>query len=55
MTFLFVDATNLKSKADAHLVRLDLKIKDDDHFERTEVYVERGMEDVTTYQFIRVR
>ena len=55
MTFLFVDATNLKSKADAHLVRLDLKIKDDDHFEKTEVYVERGMEDVTTFQFIRVR
>jgi len=36
MTFRFLDATNLKSQRDAHLVRLVLKIKDDDHFEKTE-------------------
>jgi hypothetical protein len=55
MTFRFLDATNLKSQADAHLVRLVLKIKDDDHFERTEAYIARGREDVTTYDFTRVR
>jgi hypothetical protein len=55
MTFRFLDATNLKSHGDAHLVRLALKIKDDDHFELTEVYMERGVEDVTIYQFTRVR
>jgi hypothetical protein len=54
MTFRFVDATNLKSQSDAHLVRLVLKIKDDDHFEKTEVYSERGDEEVTIYQFTRV-
>jgi hypothetical protein len=55
MTFRFVDATNLKSQRDAHLVRLVLKIADDDHFEKTEVYTENGVEDVTTYHFTRVR
>ena len=55
MTFRFLDATNLKSPEDAHLVRMVLKIKDDDHFEKTEVYAERGVEDVTVYQFTRVR
>jgi hypothetical protein len=55
MRFRFLDATNLKSQADSHLVRLALKIKDDDHFELTEVYTERGVEDVTIYQFTRVR
>jgi hypothetical protein len=49
-----VDATNLKSQSDAHLVRLVLRIKDDDHFEKTEVYSERGKEEVTIYQFARV-
>jgi hypothetical protein len=55
MRFRFLDATNLKSQGDAHLVRLALRIKDDDHFERTEVYTERGVEETTVYQFTRVR
>jgi hypothetical protein len=55
MTFRYLDATNLKSEHDSHLVRLVLKIRDDDHFEKTEVYRERGVEDVTVYQFVRVR
>ena len=55
MTFRFLDATNLKSEQDAHLTRLVLKIKDDDHFEKTEVYTERGVEDITVYQCTRVR
>lgn len=46
MTFHFLDATNLKSREDAHLVRLVLKIRDDDHFEQTEVYTKRDVEDV---------
>ena len=55
MAFHFLDATNLKSQADAHLIELVLKIKDDGHFEQTEVYTDHGAEDVTTYQFTRVR
>ena len=55
MTFRFLDATNLKSQDDSHLVRLVLRIKDGDHFEKTEVYTEHGVEDVTVYQFTRVR
>lgn len=55
MTFRYLDATNLKSEDDSHLVRLVLKIRDEAHFEKTEVYRERGVEDVTVYQFVRVR
>ena len=55
MTFRFLDATNLISQDDSHLVKLVLKIKDDDHFEKTEVYRERGVEDITEYRFTRVR
>jgi hypothetical protein len=55
MTFRFLDATNLKSEQDAHLVRLVLKIKDHDHFDKTEVYQEGDVEDVTIYHFTRVR
>jgi hypothetical protein len=55
MTFRFLDATNLKSKDDSHLVRLVLKIKDNDHLEKTEVYTQRGSEDTTIYELTRVR
>jgi hypothetical protein len=55
MTFRFVDATNLKSEQDAHLIRLVIKIRDNDHFDKTEVYTEHGVEDVTTYNFTRSR
>jgi hypothetical protein len=55
MTFRFLDATNLKSSEDSHLVRLVLKIQDDDHFEKSEVYKVRGDEELTVYQFTRVR
>ncbi|MBV8706431.1 MAG: hypothetical protein JO182_05815 [Acidobacteriaceae bacterium] len=55
MTFRFLDATNLQSQEEAHLVRLVIKIKDDEHFEKTEAYVHRGVEEVTVYSFTRVR
>lgn len=55
LTFRFVDATNLKSRDDSHLIRLTLDITGDDRFEMTEVYLERGKEDVTTYRFTRAK
>jgi hypothetical protein len=55
ITLRFLDATNLKSQDDSHLVKLVLQIKDDDHFDKTEVYTQRGVEDVTEYRFTRVR
>lgn len=55
LTFRFIDATNLRSQDDSHLVRLTLDITGDDRFDMTEVYAERGKEGATTYHFTRVK
>lgn len=53
MMFRFLDATNLKSQQDAHLVRLVVQLRDAGHFDQIETYTERGVEEVTTYHFAR--
>jgi hypothetical protein len=55
MVFEFLDATNLHSAADSHLVRLTLRWRDEDHLVREEVYAANGKEDVGTLLLERVR
>ena len=55
LVFEFLDATNLHSAADSHLVRLTLRWRDEDHLVREEVYAANGKEDVGTLLLERVR
>jgi hypothetical protein len=55
LVFEFLDATNLRSAADSHLVRLTLRWRDEDHLVREEVYAANGKEDVGTLLLERVR
>lgn len=55
LVFDFLDATNLGSAADAHLVRLTLRWRDADHLVREEVYATSGREEVGTLVLERVR
>ncbi|HEY4121982.1 MAG TPA: hypothetical protein VGM56_29145 [Byssovorax sp.] len=51
--FTFVDATNLASARDAHLVRLRLQPYGPSRFDKTEVYEANGQRDATTLAFTR--
>jgi hypothetical protein len=55
LLFEFLDATNLRSPSDSHLVRLTLRWKDADHLLREEVYASGGREDVGTLLLERTR
>lgn len=55
LVFEFLDATNLRSPADSHLVRLTLRWRDADHLVREEVYAASGREDVGALLLERVR
>ena len=55
MVFEFLDATNLRSIADSHLVRLTFRWRDADHFVREEVYAANGREEVGTLLLERTR
>jgi hypothetical protein len=48
MAFEFLDATNLRSTSDSHLVRLTFRWRDADHLVREEVYAANGREEVGT-------
>lgn len=48
MVFEFLDATNLRSASDSHLVRLTFRWRDADHLVREEVYAANGREEVGT-------
>ncbi len=52
LLFDYLDATNLSSPAQAHLVKLELGI-DAGRLTRREVYVEAGKDDVSAYDFKR--
>jgi hypothetical protein len=54
LVFDFLDATNLRSAADSHLVRLTLRWGDADHLVREEVYAASGREEVGTLVLERV-
>jgi hypothetical protein len=60
LVFEFLDATNLVSPAQAHLVKLELGVLDSARTERgrlsrREVYVEAGKDDVSEFAFKRTR
>ena len=55
LVFEFLDATNLRSPSDSHLVRLTLRWKDADHLVREEVYASGGREEVGTLLLERAR
>jgi hypothetical protein len=55
MMFEFLDATNLRSASDSHLVRLTFRWKDADHLTREEVYATSGREEVGTLVLERAR
>lgn len=54
LVFDFLDATNLRSAADSHLVRLTLRWRDADHIVREEVYATNGREEAGTLSLERV-
>jgi len=55
LVFEFVDATNLRTPSDSHLVRLTLRWKDADHLVREEVYASNGREEASTLLLERTR
>lgn len=55
LVFEFLDATNLRSAADSHLVRLTFRWRDPDHLVREEVYAENGRQEVGTLLLERLR
>ena len=55
LVFEFLDATNLRSASDSHLVRLTFRWRDADHLVREEVYATSGREEVGTLLLQRKR
>ena len=55
LVFEFLDATNLRTPSDSHLVRLTLRWKDVDHVVREEVYASNGREEASTLLLERSR
>lgn len=55
MVFEYLDATNLRSASDSHLVRLTFRWRDADHLVREEVYAANGREEVGTLLLERAR
>ena len=55
MVFEFLDATNLRSTSDSHLVRLTFRWRDADHLVREEVYATNGREELGTLVLERAR
>jgi hypothetical protein len=52
--FRFLDATNLPSPSDEHLVRLEMRVEGSDAYTELETYEGQGKPDVTTLRFKRV-
>jgi hypothetical protein len=53
-SFVYQDATNLKSKKDAHINGLTITIKDNDHIFQEWSMIEKGKETRETFTFERV-
>jgi len=54
LSFNFHDITNLGTKADSHLVKIEFNVIDDDHLERRETYTQNGIDEETTLRLKRV-
>ncbi len=54
LSFRFHDITNLTSKANSHLIRLDFKLIDDDNLERRETYTQNGITEESVLRLTRV-
>ncbi len=55
LVFKFVDATNLKTKDDAHMHKLTFTFKDADHFSQEWVLLAKGKENPVVMTFERVK
>ena len=55
ITFLYVDAANLKSSADGHMIRVMIKFKDVDHVSEEWTWKQDGKETTSLFQLQRVR
>jgi hypothetical protein len=55
MTFLYVDAANLKSSADGHMHRLVITFKDADHVTEEWTWKQGGKETISEFQLQRVK
>jgi hypothetical protein len=55
ITFVYVDAANLKSSADGHMFRLVIKFKDVDHVSEEWTWKQAGKETTSLFQLQRVK
>ncbi len=55
LIFKFADATNLKTKDEAHMHKLTFTFKDDDHFSQEWVLLAGGKENAEVFNFERVK
>lgn len=55
MTFLYIDAANLKSSADGHMHRLVITFKDADHVTEEWTWKQDGKETISRFQLQRVK
>ena len=55
LQFSFYDATNLRAPSASHLMRLRFQLRDADHFDKTEVCTEGGIDEETILNFGRVQ
>jgi hypothetical protein len=54
LEFRFKDITNLSNKNDPHMVRMKFTFIDKDHFQKEEVYLVKGKEELSTMTPVRV-
>ena len=55
LVFNFMDATNLPSKKKEHMVRLEVRFVDADHFDQSSTYRSGKEEETTVLKFARVK
>ena len=55
ITFVFVDATNLKNPTDVHMRQLSIEVKDHDHFTQTWTLSKAGKDVPKVFTFERVK
>ena len=55
LNFKYIDATNLKSEHDGHMLNLDITFKDKDHFTQAWTWTKDGKNSTTVFEFERVK
>jgi len=55
LNFKYVDATNLKSEQDGHMLNLDISFKDKDHFTQAWTWTKDGKNVTQTFDLVRVK